>query len=75
MSGSVRVERQSAAGPVEAGDVGADGFFGELGLIDDVPRSATVVAIEQTECALLAKWDFQTELREDPDSPSPCSRS
>ena len=67
MSGAVRVERQSAAGPVEVGGVGAGGFFGELGLIDDVPRSATVVAIEPTECALLAKWDFQTELRDDPD--------
>ena len=38
-----------------------------MGLIDDVPRSATVIAVEPTECALLAKWDFQNELREDPD--------
>ena len=67
LSGSVRIERQSAGGPVEVGVVGPAGFFGELGLIDDVPRAATVVAIEPTQCALLAKWDFQTELREDPD--------
>ena len=38
-----------------------------MGLIEDMPRSATVVAVEPTECALLAKWDFQNELREDPD--------
>ena len=38
-----------------------------MGLIDDQPRSATVIADEPTECALLAKWDFQNELREDPE--------
>ncbi|CCF84772.1 hypothetical protein NITHO_3920001 [Nitrolancea hollandica Lb] len=38
-----------------------------MGLIDDAPRSATVVAIVPTECALLSKWDFRKELRHDPD--------
>jgi hypothetical protein len=26
-----------------------------------------VVAVELTTCALLAKWDFQNELRDDPE--------
>jgi CRP/FNR family transcriptional regulator, cyclic AMP receptor protein len=47
--------------------MGPGSFFGEMGLIDDMPRSATVVAIEPTVCALLAKWDFRNELRHDPD--------
>jgi CRP/FNR family transcriptional regulator, cyclic AMP receptor protein len=38
-----------------------------MGLIDDLPRAATVIAVEPTECALLARWDFQNELRDDPD--------
>jgi CRP-like cAMP-binding protein len=42
-------------------------FFGDMGLIDDMTRSATVVAVEPTECALLARWDFQRELRGDPE--------
>lgn len=67
LSGCVRIEQESASGPIEVHDVGPGGFFGELGLIDDVPRTASVVAIEPTECALLAKWDFENELREDPD--------
>jgi CRP/FNR family transcriptional regulator, cyclic AMP receptor protein len=65
VSGRVRVEREG--GGVQVAELGPGGCFGEMGLIEDLPRSATVVAVEETECALLAKWDFQNELREDPD--------
>jgi CRP-like cAMP-binding protein len=40
-------------------EIGPDGFFGELGVIDDSPRSATIVALEPTECALLGAWDVR----------------
>ena len=30
-------------------------FFGELGVLDDAPRSATIVALEPTECACSAQ--------------------
>jgi CRP-like cAMP-binding protein len=67
LSGLVRVERELDVGvPVCVAEMGAASFFGEMGLIDDAPRSATVVALEPTECALLSKWDFQNELRNDP---------
>ena len=65
LTGRVRVERENGA--VQMGELGPGGCFGEMGLIEDMPRSATVVALEPTQCALLAKWDFQNELREDPD--------
>jgi CRP-like cAMP-binding protein len=68
LSGRVLVARELSGGarlPIR--ELGPGGYFGEMGLIDDMPRSATVVAIEPTECALLAKWDFGNELREDPD--------
>jgi CRP/FNR family cyclic AMP-dependent transcriptional regulator len=68
LSGRVRVERREADnGRVVARTLERAGSFGEMGLIDDLPRSATVVAVEPTVCALLAKWDFANELREDPD--------
>ena len=67
LSGSVRIERESERGSAVVNEAGPRGFFGEMGLIDDLPRAATVVAQEPTECALLAKWDFQNELRSDPD--------
>ena len=69
LSGSVRVNRESegGGGAVEVEQLGPGGAFGEMGLIEDLPRAATVVAEEPTTCALLAKWDFQNELREDPE--------
>jgi CRP/FNR family transcriptional regulator, cyclic AMP receptor protein len=44
-------------------EIGADGFFGELGVLDDAPRSATIVALEPTECGLLGAWDVRRNLR------------
>lgn len=68
LSGSARVDRESegGGGAVQVERLGPGGAFGEMGLLDDQPRAATVVAEEPTTCALLAKWDFQNELREDP---------
>jgi len=39
-------------------------FFGEMGLLDDHPRSASVVAIEACELLTLAKRDFKKCLAE-----------
>jgi CRP/FNR family cyclic AMP-dependent transcriptional regulator len=38
--------------------LGANEFFGEMSLVDDSPRSASVVAIEACELLSLAKRDF-----------------
>jgi CRP/FNR family cyclic AMP-dependent transcriptional regulator len=66
LSGRVRIVRHSAGDDGFAiVEEGAGSFFGEMGVIDDLPRAATVVALEPTECALLAKWDFQRELGAD----------
>jgi CRP/FNR family transcriptional regulator, cyclic AMP receptor protein len=39
--------------------LGANEFFGEMGLLDDAPRSASVVAIEPCELLSLSKKDFK----------------
>jgi CRP/FNR family transcriptional regulator, cyclic AMP receptor protein len=68
LSGSVRIVREFEWGDrVVVVEEGRASFFGDMGLIDDMTRSATVVALEPTECALLARWDFQRELRGDVD--------
>ncbi|MFP4393964.1 MAG: cyclic nucleotide-binding domain-containing protein [Anaerolineales bacterium] len=43
-------------------------FFGELALLDDGPRTASVVATEPAECLVLTRWDFFGALKEDVDT-------
>jgi len=38
-----------------------------LALIDGEPRSATIVAEEQTEVGLLSRGDFRAQIRQNPD--------
>ena len=42
-------------------------FFGEMGLIDDAPRSASVVAIEPCELLVLTRRDFKKCMVENAD--------
>jgi len=44
--------------------MGAGEFFGEMGLLDDSPRSATVVTLESCELLTLSKHDFKKRLEE-----------
>src|SRR3954451_24685033 len=44
--------------------LGPGEFFGEMGLIDDSPRSASVLAIEPCELLSIAKRDFKKCLQE-----------
>ncbi len=47
--------------------LGPGDFFGEMAIIDDAPRSATVRAIKDTECIAITRWDFMAEVRNRPD--------
>jgi CRP-like cAMP-binding protein len=40
-------------------------FFGELALLDDGLRTASVVTTEATRCLALTRWDFYAVLKED----------
>lgn len=67
------------SGAAEAVRVRADGtktvlnrfgptdFFGELALLDDEPRTASVVATEDTRCLVLSQWELMGEMRRDAD--------
>jgi CRP-like cAMP-binding protein len=41
-------------------------FFGELSVLDGLPRIAQVVAVEPTRCLALASWDFERALLDHP---------
>jgi CRP/FNR family cyclic AMP-dependent transcriptional regulator len=47
-------------------ELGPGDFFGELSVIDQLPRLATVIAEEPTICLALASWDLIAELEHDP---------
>jgi CRP-like cAMP-binding protein len=61
--GHARVERDGVGqvGRLQAGD-----FFGELGLIEQHGRTATVVAEDELTCYLLPAWEFRSLLQEHP---------
>jgi len=44
------------------GTFGPRAYFGEMALIDDLARSASVVAKEDTQVLCLEQWDMQNEL-------------
>ncbi len=48
-------------------NVGPNGIFGEMSLIDGAPRSATAVAAEPTEVAPIDGRAFAHLVRQDPD--------
>lgn len=62
VDGAVRV----IAGTSEIGRLGPGDHFGELSVIDQQPRSASVVADAPTVCLALASWDLLDLLRTTP---------
>lgn len=46
---------------------GPGGYFGELGLVDAAPRSASVMTTEQSQLVVVSKSDFQRCLASRPD--------
>jgi CRP/FNR family transcriptional regulator/CRP/FNR family cyclic AMP-dependent transcriptional regulator len=46
--------------------LGAGDLFGEMALLDNEPRSATAIAVEESELLLLHRNDFQTVIVENP---------
>jgi CRP/FNR family cyclic AMP-dependent transcriptional regulator len=65
LSGRLKVMMSDSDGKeVILSIIGAGEFFGEMGLIDDEPRSASVVTIEPCELLCLAKRDFKKALAE-----------
>ncbi len=55
-----------ASGEREWGTLGAGDFFGEISLIDQGPRSATVTAETDVRTLSIASWDFMPVLDKSP---------
>ena len=62
VSGTVEVIRDGVA----VARLGPGEFFGELSVLDRMPRNASVAADGPTSCLALASWDFDAVLLEQP---------
>lgn len=62
LAGRVLIERDGKA----LGMFGPGDFFGEMSLLDNAPRSATIRAVDPTICLMLSSWDFKSVLERTP---------
>ena len=72
VTGSARVERADVGrvGALQPGD-----FFGELALIEEHGRTATVVAETELTCLLIPAWEFKALLEEHPQMALPMMKA
>jgi CRP-like cAMP-binding protein len=66
MSGEAQVVHMQPDGTRTVVNVlGSTDFFGELALLTEGPRTASVVTTAPTECVVLTHWNFFSVLRQD----------
>lgn len=66
--GTVNVSQTAPDGATrELGVFGRGDVLGEMSLLDDQPRTATVVASEPTSVIVIPVWDFRAAMRESPE--------
>jgi CRP/FNR family cyclic AMP-dependent transcriptional regulator len=52
---------------VDLGTYGPGSVLGEMALLDDLPRSATVTAVDDVTALLLPVWEFRATVRDHPE--------
>ena len=62
VSGHAGVEQDGR----KVGSMGPGDFFGELALIEDHGRTATVLAEDELDCLVISAWEFRASLEEHP---------
>jgi CRP/FNR family cyclic AMP-dependent transcriptional regulator len=68
LEGKVKIVKKTAGGDqLEIAVLGPGDFFGEMSVLDDAPRSASVIAVENTECFVLTAWDFNAKMERNPE--------
>lgn len=66
LQGGVRVVSEGGAEGTEVARLGAGQFFGEMGILNDEPRAASVRAIGETRCLLFEKAPLLSVLQRYP---------
>ena len=67
-SGKVKIVKETAGGKkMDMAELGPGDFFGEMTVLDNAPRSADVIALEESRCLVLSAWDFNARMKVDPE--------
>ncbi len=68
LEGRVRIEKVDSTGKkVEIAENGPGDIMGEMTVFDGAPRSASVIALGDTTCLVLASWEFNSFLKAHPE--------
>ena len=67
--GRVKVDREQGGVRMQVAELGPEQFFGEMSLLDNKPRPATVTGIEDSECVLLTRDSFVKLMNKYPEIP------
>lgn len=67
VSGQVRVWKHVSDGEIELARLGPGAIFGEMSLVDEKPRSASVTTVELTRVKELKRAQFLTCFQQDPE--------
>jgi CRP/FNR family transcriptional regulator, cyclic AMP receptor protein len=65
-SGKVEIVQDRAGHQHKVGELKSGEIFGEMALLDEFPRSATVRALEPTTCLGIQRWHFRGILESHP---------
>ncbi len=66
LSGKAEVRRKGKV----LSEIGPGGFFGEMAVLDNQPRTADVVAVTPARCAAFTAWSFEALVRLRPNIPA-----
>jgi len=68
ISGKVKIVKKTISGDaLEIAAHGPGDILGEITVLDNAPRSASVIAVENTECLYLSAWDFKARMKQHPE--------
>jgi CRP-like cAMP-binding protein len=67
VAGQVEISAEQDGRSFALGEIGQGGLFGEMGLLDDAPRSASAVAVADTTCAIYDAEELKRLIRNDPE--------
>ncbi len=65
-TGAVRIIKKTSSGPIEIARFSKGDFFGDIGLLQSIPRYASAYAVGPTELLVLAPAGFLLKIRRDP---------